>query len=122
MTLFTSEDYLARYTEETEISQDKIEEASDMIFAQISPSIRNKEWNADTVPLEIKRACLIQAKFLKDYEIPDIDYKSEVNVGEMSADLSSKYSTRALTILANAGYEFRGSQPNFGLNLTWGGE
>ena len=117
MTLFTSGEYQEKYGDEINVVT--IEEASDMIFAQCSPSFR-QEWNETNVPSEIKRACLVQAKFLKDYEIPDIDYKSKVKVGEMETELRSHYSTYALTILANAGYMYRGSQPNFSITIPLG--
>ena len=118
MQLFTESEYKARYDNE-EIDTTTIEEASDMIFAQCSPMYRRK-WTSTDVPEEIKRACLVQAKFLKDYEIPDIDYKSKVKAGEMEAELSSHYSTYALTILANAGYMYRGSLPNFFIDINLG--
>ena len=119
MQLFTLAEYKAKYNNE-EIDTNTIEEASDMIFAQCSPTLRLNSWNDTNVPNEVKRACLVQAKFLKDYEIPSIDYKSKVKVGEMETELSSHYSTYALTILANAGYQYRGSQPNYGINLSLG--
>lgn len=118
MQLFTESEYKARYDNE-EIDTTTIEEASDMIFAQCSPMYRRK-WTSTDVPEEIKRACLVQAKFLKDYEIPDIDYKSRVKAGEMETELSSHYSTYALTILANAGYMYRGSLPNFFIDINLG--
>ena len=118
MQLFTESEYKARYNNEA-IDTTTIEEASDMIFAQCSPMYRRK-WTSTDVPTEIKRACLVQAKFLKDYEIPDIDYKSKVKAGEMETELSSHYSTYALTILANAGYMYRGSLPNFFIDINLG--
>ena len=118
MQLFTESEYKARYDNEA-IDTTTIEEASDMIFAQCSPMYRRK-WTSTDVPEEIKRACLVQAKFLKDYEIPDIDYKSKVKAGEMETELSSHYSTYALTILANAGYMYRGSLPNFFIDINLG--
>ena len=117
MQLFTQSEYQQKYSET--IDTNTIEEASDMIFAQCSPMYR-REWTSTDVPTEIKRACLVQAKFLKDYEIPDIDYKSKVKVGEMETELSSHYSTYALTILANAGYMYRGSLPNFFIDINLG--
>lgn len=117
MQLFTQSEYQQKYSET--IDTNTIEEASDMIFAQCSPMYRRK-WTSTDVPEEIKRACLVQAKFLKDYEIPDIDYKSKVKVGEMETELSSHYSTYALTILANAGYMYRGSLPNFFIDINLG--
>lgn len=117
MQLFTQSEYQQKYSET--IDTNTIEEASDMIFAQCSPMYRRK-WTSTDVPEEIKRACLVQAKFLKDYEIPDIDYKSKVKAGEMETELSSHYSTYALTILANAGYMYRGSLPNFFIDINLG--
>ena len=118
MQLFTIAEYKAKYNNE-DIDINTIEEASDMIFAQCSPTMR-QEWDNTNVPTEVKRACLVQAKFLKDYEIPSIDYKSKVEVGEMKTELSSHYSTYALTILANAGYQYRGSMPNYGIRISFG--
>lgn len=120
MQFFTEAEYQARYGNTATISQETIEMASDMIFAQCSPTLRLDTWNKDTVPSEVKRASLVQAKFLKDYDIPFIDYKGNVKVGEMNAELSSKYSTYALTILANNGYQYRGSLPNFSITLNLG--
>lgn len=120
MQLFTLNEYKARYGQSETIDTETIEMASDMIFAQCSPLMRVDTWDATSVPSEVKRACLVQAKFLKDFEIPSIDYKSKVEVGEMKTELSSHYSTFALTILANNGYQYRGSLPNFALNIGLG--
>lgn len=116
MQLFTSQEYSTKYSGET-IDANTIEMASDMIFAQCSPTLRQDDWNATNVPNEVKRACMVQAKFLKDFEIPEIDYKSKVKVGEMQTELSSHYSTYALTILANNGYQYRGSLPNWSISI-----
>lgn len=118
MQLFTAQEYQTKYSEV--IDTNTIEMASDMIFAQCSPSFRVDSWDSTNVPNEIKRACLVQAKFLKDYEIPEIDYKAKVKAGEMETELSSHYSTYALTILANAGYQYRGSVPNFSIQIPIG--
>lgn len=120
MQLFTENEYKARYGNDESIDTETIEMASDMIFAQCSPLMRAEDWNDTNVPSEVKRACMVQAKFLKDFEIPNIDYKSKVKVGEMEAELSSHYSTYALTILANNGYQYRGSLPNFSINIGLG--
>lgn len=120
MKLFTSQEYTTYYGQGATIDEQTIEMASDMIFAQCSPTFRTNDWNTTNVPSEVKRACIVQAKFLKDYEIPDIDYKSKVDVGEMKTELSSHYSTYALTILANNGYQYRGSQPNFSIDINLG--
>ena len=120
MQFFTEAEYKQRYGENETIDTEIIEMASDMIFAQCSPTLRVDTWNNTNVPSEVKRASLVQAKFLKDYEIPFIDYKGNVKVGEMNAELSSKYSTYALTILANNGYQYRGSLPNFSIDINLG--
>lgn len=117
MNLFTSEEYNQKYSKQIDVNL--IEEASDMIFAQISPQLRDYTWTNTSVPTEIKRACLVQANFLQSYEIPDIDYK-KVDIGEMKADIKSHYSTYALTILSNAGYLYRGSIPQFNLTIPFG--
>lgn len=118
MQLFTAQEYNTR-TGGTIATKD-IEKASDQIFAQVSPLLRDKTWTSDTVPSEIKRAALVQAEFNATYEIPDIDYKSEVKAGEMKVALSSKYSTDALTILANNEYLYRGNN-NLQVNIPFGG-
>ena len=117
MTLFTNQEYQTKYSKT--IDSNLIDEASDMIFAQISPQLRDYTWTNTSVPSEIKRACLVQANFLQSYEIPDIDYK-KVDIGEMKADIKSHYSTYALTILSNAGYLYRGSVPQFNLTIPFG--
>jgi hypothetical protein len=38
----------------------------------------------------------------------------------MEADLQSEYSTLALTMLGNAGYLYRGSEPNFSIDVMFG--
>ena len=118
MTFFTNQEYNTKYSKQ--IDSNLIDEASDMIFAQISPQLRDYTWTSTSVPSEIKRASLVQANFLQDYEIPDIDY-NKVDIGEMKADIKSHYSTYALTILSNAGYLYRGSIPQYNLTIPFGG-
>lgn len=120
MQFFTEAEYKARYGNSESIDLDTIEMSSDMIFNQCAPMFRSNTWDKDSVPSDVKRASIVQAKFLKDYEIPDIDYKSKVEVGEMKTELASHYSTYALTILANGGYQYRGSLPNFSINIDLG--
>jgi hypothetical protein len=118
MELFTSSDYKEMYG--TDIDRVRIIEASEMIFAQISPRMR-EEWTSETTPDRIKQACMEQARFLIEQDIPHVD-TNELRAGEMSAKLKSEYSTLALTILSNGGYLYRGSPMNYnmGLNISWG--
>lgn len=116
MQFFTSEEFKSKYN--TEISSVKIEEASEMIFAQVS-QIQRGDWNAENVPTPIKNASMEQARFLLEQDIPHVDTK-EIKSGGMSAKLQSEYSTLALTILSNNGYLYRGSNPNFIINIPIG--
>lgn len=118
MELFTSSEYKNFYG--TDIEPIRIIEASEMIFAQISPSMR-EEWTADKTPTRIKQACMEQARFLIEQDIPHVD-TDELQAGEMKAKLKSEYSTLALTMLSNGGYLYRVSPLNYnmGLNITWG--
>ena len=123
MEFFTSQEFLNKYTEYTEIPSTVIMEASEMIFAQVSPIYRDSSWTDDTVPEAIKNASMEQARFLLAYEIPHIDTK-DLQAGNMKAKLITEYSTLALTILANAGYQYRGNPINYNMNLgiEFGGE
>ena len=116
MEFFTSEEFIAKYTEYENISDSTIMEASEMIFAQVSPIYRDNSWNNETVPEAIKNASMEQARFLLAYEIPHIDTK-KLKAGSMEAELITEYSTLALTILANAGYQYRGNPINYNMNL-----
>jgi hypothetical protein len=117
MTLFTIEEYGAKYGEQ--ISINRVEEASEMIFAQCSSLLRDRNWNDQTVPQSVKNACMEQARFLEEQDIPHVDTK-KIKAGNMEADLQSEYSTLALTMLGNAGYLYRGSEPNFSIDVMFG--
>ena len=116
MEFFTSEEFIAKYTEYENIPVNTIMEASEMIFAQVSPIYRDNSWNNETVPEAIKNASMEQARFLLAYEIPHID-TNKLKAGSMEAELITEYSTLALTILANAGYQYRGNPINYNMNL-----
>lgn len=118
MKFFTSSEFKTEY--DIDITDSRIKEASEMIFAQISTMMRG-EWSEDNVPERIKEASMEQARFLIEHDIPHIDTK-KLRAGEMSAELNSEYSTLALTILSNGGYLYRGNPLNYnmGLNLSWG--
>lgn len=119
MELFTSSEYKEKYG--IDIDKTKIIEASEMIFAQINPTMRDINWTPITTPTRIKDACIEQANFLIEQDIPHVD-TNELQAGEMKAKLKSEYSTLALTILANGDYLYRGSPLNYnmGLNISWG--
>lgn len=123
MEFFTSTEFTTKYTEYESISTNTIMEASEMIFAQVSPIYRDSSWTDETVPEAIKNASMEQARFLLAYEIPHIDTK-KLKAGNMEAELTTEYSTLALTILANAGYQYRGNPINYNMNLgiEFGGE
>ena len=116
MQFFTSEEYQEKYG--SSIETYKIDEACEMIYAQVS-QIQRGDWNADNVPTPIKNASMEQARFLLEQDIPHVDTK-EIKSGSMSAKLQSEYSTLALTILSNNGYLYRGSNPNFIINIPIG--
>ena len=121
MEFFTEAEFIAKYTDYTSIKQETIMEASEMIFAQVSPIYRDNSWNDTTVPQAIKNASMEQARFLLAYEIPHIDTK-KLKAGAMEAEITTEYSTLALTILANAGYQYRGNPINYNMSmdLKWG--
>lgn len=119
MELFTEQEFKSKYSQDIDIVT--IESASEMIFAQISLQMRDENWTADNVPTRIKNACMEQARFLLEQDIPHVD-TNKLKAGEMSAEIKSEYSTLALTMLSNGGYLYRGSPINYnmGLNLNWG--
>ena len=123
MKFFSQEEFIAMYTDYESISESTIMEASEMIFAQVSPLYRDNSWTNETVPEAVKNASMEQARFLLAYEIPHIDTK-KLKAGSMEAELITEYSTLALTILANAGYLYRGNTINYNMNLgiEFGGE
>ena len=113
MQFFTSTDYAKKYNEG--IDQVKIEEACEMIFAQVSQRFRTT-WTPETVPLAVKNASMEQARFLIEQDIPHVDSK-KLKAGNMEAELRSEYSTLALTMLSNAGLIYRGSPINYNMSL-----
>lgn len=121
MQFFTSTDFARKYNEK--IDQVKIEEACEMIFAQVSPIRRNQDWNSNTVPVAIKNASMEQARFLMEQDIPHVDSK-KLKAGNMEAELRTEYSTLALMMLSNAGYLYRGNPINYNMSLDieFGGE
>lgn len=122
MEFFTAEEFIARYTNYTSIEDATIIEASEMVFAQVSPIYRDN-WTSENVPQAIKNASMEQARFLLAYEIPHIDTK-KLKAGGMEAELTTEYSTLALTMLANAGYQYRGNpiNTNMSLGIEFGGD
>lgn len=122
MTFFTRAEFTSKY--QIEINQSdlwKIEAVSEMIYNQVGLRYRNPNWTSDTVPTAIKNASMEQLRFMYEYDIPLIDYKGRVEAGEMKNELSSDYSTLALRMLANAGYQYRGNpiNQNLGISLTF---
>lgn len=120
MQFFTSSEYAGKYKESIEAV--RIEEACEMIFAQVSQIMRNADWDYKTVPTAIKNASMEQARFLNEQDIPHVDSK-KLKAGAMEAELQSEYSTLALTMLSNAGYIYRGNPINYNmsLNIEFGG-
>lgn len=118
MKFFTSSEFKDKYN--IDIDEIKIEEATEMIYAQISTLMRS-EWTSENVPERIKSATMEQARFLIEQDIPHVD-TDKLKAGEMSAEIKSEYSTLALTILSNGGYIYRGNPINYnmGLNISWG--
>jgi len=121
MQFFTSSEYAAKYNEEIEAV--RIEEACEMIFAQVSQIMRNADWDSNTVPTAIKNASMEQARFLNEQDIPHVDSK-KLKAGAMEAELRTEYSTLALMMLSNAGYLYRGNPINYNmsLNIEFGGD
>lgn len=126
MEFFTINEFISKYQEcgfETNKIRVVIMEASEMIFAQVSPLFRDNNWNSTTVPQAIKNASMEQARFLLTYEIPHLD-THKLRAGEMDSELITEYSTLALTMLANAGFWYRGNPINYNMSLDieFGGE
>lgn len=118
MKFFTADQFQSKYNMNIDVP--KIEEASEMIFAQIGLSSRG-EWNETNTPEVIRNAAMEQARFLIEQDIPHVDTQ-KLKAGEMSAELNSEYSTLALTMLSNGGFLYRGNPINYnmGLNISWG--
>ena len=116
MEFFTNQEFLDKYSDYENIEEVTIIEASEMIFAQVSPSFRDNNWDSTTVPQAVKNAAMEQARFLLSYEIPHLD-THKLKAGEMESELITEYSTLALTMLANAGYMYRGNPMNYNMSL-----
>lgn len=118
MTFFTQAEFKTKYNIDVENWQ--IEAASEMIFNQVGLRYR-AEWDDTTCPTPIKNASMEQLRFILDYDIPFVDYKDKVKVGEMESTLKSDYSTLALRILGNAGYLNRANpiNSNMGMELPF---
>lgn len=115
MTFFKKEEFKDKY--KLDVEEYQIEMASEMIYSQVGLRYRNPNWNSDTCPTAIKNASMEQLRFILEYDIPFIDYKDNVKAGEMSATLSSNYSTLALRILGNNGYLYRGTPINYNMGM-----
>ena len=123
MEFFTDQEFLDKYSNFDDIEKETIIEASEMIFAQVSPCFRDYNWTDGNVPQVIKNAAMEQARFLIMYEIPHID-THKLKAGAMDSELITEYSTLALTMLANAGFMYRGNPINYNMSLDieFGGE
>ena len=119
---FTVDEFKNKYPYIAETPLDwQIEAVSQMILSQIGLTRRDESWNATTVPLPIKNACLEQMRFMFEHDIPFVD-TNKLRAGSMDAELHTDYSTLALRYLANAGYLYRGSQlmSNWGIGMPFG--
>lgn len=123
MSFFTIEEFNQKYNENLPNTDSwKIEAACEMIYSQIGLRYRNKNWDVTSVPKVVKNASMEQLRFMREYDIPFIDYKGNVKAGAMSSEMKSDYSTLALRMLANVGYLYRGNPAaqNMGMTLPWG--
>ena len=118
MTFFTKEEYNTKYGSGiiTTTNQWLIEVASEMIYSQVGLRYRGI-WDSTNVPLAIKNASMEQCRFLLEYEIPLLDNRGKIKAGAMESDLKTDYSTLALRILANAGYQYRGNPINQNMGM-----
>ena len=118
MTFFTKEEYNTKYGQGilTNDNQWLIEVASEMIYSQVGLRYRGV-WDDTNVPLAIKNASMEQCRFLLEYDIPLLDNRGEIKAGAMISDLKTDYSTLALRILANAGYQYRGNPINQNMSM-----
>ena len=118
MTFFTIQEFVNKYNDcQYEPQEWQVENACEMIYAQVGKRYQNPNWNADTCPTAIKQASMEQLRFILEYDIPTIDFKDKVKAGEMESTLSSDYSTLALRILGNAGYLYRGVPINYNMSM-----
>lgn len=122
MTFFSKEEYNTKYGNGilTNDNQWLIEVASEMIYSQVGLRYRGI-WDSTNVPLAIKNASMEQCRFLLEYEIPLLDNRGKIKAGAMESDLKTDYSTLALRILANAGYQYRGNpiNQNMGMDIPF---
>ncbi len=120
MQFFTIAEFHAKYPDfaEADISTWQIEAVSEMIFSQVGLIYRDTSWNSTSVPLSIKNAAMEQLRFMREHDIPFIDYDKRIKAGSMDADILTDYSTLSLRILANNGYLYRGNRMNDNMNLT----
>ena len=118
MTFFSKEEYNTKYGSGiiTTANQWLIEVASEMIYSQVGLRYRGV-WDSTNVPLAIKNASMEQCRFLLEYDIPLLDNRGEIKAGNMVSDLKTDYSTLALRILANAGYQYRGNPINQNMGM-----
>ena len=127
MEFFTIQEFIEKYPgfgcEDQNKLSTTIMEASEMIFAQVSPAFRDNTWNDKTIPKIIKNAAMEQARFLLIHEVPHLD-THKLKAGAMEGELITEYSTLALTILSNGGYMYRGNpiNHNMSLGIEFGGE
>lgn len=119
MQYFTTDEFKNKYPEymELDIPTWKIEAVCEMIFSQIGLRYRDTSWNNTSVPFPIKNAAMEQMRFMIEHDIPFVDIDKHIQAGNMTADLSSDYSTLALRILANNGYLYRGVPMNYNMGI-----
>lgn len=120
MQFFTIEEFLEKYPEysNADLPTWKIEAVSEMVFSQIGLKFRDTSWDTTSVLLPIKNASMEQLRFMIEHDIPFVDIDKHLTAGNMSADLSSDYSTLALRILGNNGLLYRGNAINQNMGVT----
>ena len=117
MTFFTIDEFSNKYMSCQTPEDWQIEASCLMVYSQVGLRYRNPNWNKDTCPTAIKNARMEQLRFMLEYDIPFVDYKGQVKVGDMESELSSKYSELALQMLGIAGYRNRGVPLNYNMEL-----
>lgn len=120
MQFFTIEEFLDKYPEysNADLPTWKIEAVSEMIFSQVGLKYRDTSWDTTSVLLPIKNASMEQLRFMLEHDIPFVDVDKHITAGNMSAELSSDYSTLALRILGNNGLLYRGNAINQNMGVT----
>ena len=83
MELFTEQEFLEKYSNIESIDEVTINEASEMIFAQVSPCFRDYNWTDGNVPQAIKNAAMEQFKMEAASEV-GVNLKQGYN-GDISA-------------------------------------